>query len=171
MSIQLAGGVAAAVTGGDGKISFSVGALRFEAAPHPKAADLKSGDFVHVLAEVAEDREVREVLALRRYGRDPVYFGPHLGWHWLVLCVAIVFISILSRTPWLMALPTLIGAVHCHFLLRRASLYARFSAELSDALVMASHEVAPVPTEPRAPVAVYSTEGTSMSSEKGHGTQ
>jgi Flp pilus assembly protein TadB len=132
---------------------------------------VKSGDFVHVLAEGAEDRDVQEVLALRRYGADPVYFGPQLGVRWLILCVAIVIVSILSRTPWLMALPTLVLALHCEFLARRARIFARFSAELSDALAMASHELAPMPSESGAPLAVYSPESTSLSAEKGHGTR
>ena len=171
MSIHLVEGVAAAVERHLSAVSFSVGSQRFEAASHPDIASFKSGDFVHLLAAQGEEVDTQEVLVLRRNGSDPVYFGPRFGWPWLVLGVALVGVSLISGTFWLLVVPTFLFALHCGFLARRASVHAHFAAELSTALASVSHELVAMPPDAgmhRAGQVALSSSMSSRKSETAH---
>lgn len=59
-----------------------------------------------------------------------MYFGPRLGWPYLVLGATLFVAAILSGGLGVMIVPVFLVLVHCDFLARRARVFARFSQEL-----------------------------------------
>jgi hypothetical protein len=138
MSIHLVEGVVTAVDRSPSGIVFSIGERRFAASPEPLAYALEGGQFVHVLAGEGLDGDADEVLVMRWAGGEPVYFGPRLGWPYLVLGAALFAAAMISGSLGVMIVPVLLVLIHCDFLARRARVFARFSQELSSRLALVS---------------------------------
>lgn len=141
MSIHLVEGVMAAVERSPSGIMFSIGERRFAAAPEPQAYALEGGQFVHVLADEGVDDAPDEVLVMRWPGAEPVYFGPRLGWPYLLLGAVLFAAAIVSGNLFVIIVPLLLGVAHCDFLVRRARVYSRFAEELSSRLAIVSVSV------------------------------
>lgn len=138
MSIQLVEGVVTAVERSPSGVVFSIGERRFAASPEPQAYALEGGQFVHVLAGEGMEAEADEVLVMRWAGGEPVYFGPRLGWPYLVLGATLFAAGIVSGNLFVIIAPLLLGFVHCDFLARRARVFALFAQELSSRLAILS---------------------------------
>jgi hypothetical protein len=138
MSIQLVEGVVTAVDRSPSGIVFSIGERRFAASPEPEAYALEGGQFVHILACESMEGDADEVLVLRWAGGEPVYFGPRLGWPYLVLGATLFVGAIISGSLGVLIVPVLLVLVHCDFLARRVRVFARFAQELSTRLALVS---------------------------------
>lgn len=138
MSIQLVEGVVSAMERSPAGIAFSIGERRFAAPPAPQAYALENGQFVHVLACEGMDGEADEVLVVRWAGAEPAYFGPRMGWPYLLLGATLFAAAIASGNLAVMIVPVLLVLVHCDFLARRARVFSLFAQELSSRLTLAS---------------------------------
>ena len=138
MSIQLIEGVVAAVERSPAGIDFSIGERRLIAPPAPQAYSLDGGQFVHVLACEGMDGETDEVLVMKWAGAEPVYFGPRMGWPYLLLGATLFVAGIASGSLGVLIVPVLLTLVHCDFLARRGRIYALFARELSSRLALVS---------------------------------
>jgi hypothetical protein len=147
MSIHLVEGVVTAVERSPSGILFSIGERRFTAPPEPQAYALEGGQFVHVLAAEGLDGEADEVLVMKWAGAEPVYFGPRMGWPYLLLGATLFSAAIVSGNLFVIIVPLLLGLVHCDFLARRARVFARFAQELSSRLAIVSVAVDAPPAE------------------------
>jgi hypothetical protein len=151
MSIQLVEGVVTAVERNPSGVWFSIGERRFAASPEPQAYALEGGQFVHVLAGEGIEGEADDVLVMRWAGGEPVYFGPRLGWPYLLLGATLFAAGIVSGNLFVIIAPLLLGLVHCDFLARRARVFAIFAQELSSRLAIVSVTVDGSPTGEAAP--------------------
>ena len=167
MSIQLVEGVVAAVERSPSGIMFSIGERRFAASPEPQAYALEGGQFVHVLAGEGMDEEADDVLVLKWAGGEPVYFGPRLGWPYLLLGASLFAAGIVSGNLFVLIAPVLLGLVHCDFLARRARVFALFAQELSARLALMSVAVDAASNESASPGAVVDA---ALHDTKLHGT-
>jgi hypothetical protein len=138
MSIQLVEGIVTAVERSSSGIAFSIGEHHFAAPPEPRAYALDGGQFVHVLACEGLSDRADDVLVLRWAGAEPVYFGPRLGWPYLLLGATLFAAAILSGSLGVIIVPVLLALVHCDFLARRARVFSRFAQELSSRLELMS---------------------------------
>jgi hypothetical protein len=152
MSIQLVEGVVSAIERSPSGVAFSVGERRFCAPPAPQAYLMENGQFAHVLACEGLDGDTDDVLVMKWAGADAAYFGPRMGWPYLLLGAALFAAAIASGNLSVMIVPVLLVLVHCDFLARRARVYALFAQELSSRLALASLAVdAPVAAADTAP--------------------
>jgi hypothetical protein len=151
MSIHLVEGVVTVVERSPSGILFSIGERRYAASPEPQAYALEGGQFVHVLADEGVEGEPDDVLVLRWAGGEPVYFGPRLGWPYLLLGATLFAAAIVSGNLLVILAPLLLGFIHCDFLARRARVFAMFAQELSSRLSIVSVAVDAPPVGESAP--------------------
>jgi hypothetical protein len=97
------------------------------------------------------EAEADDVLVMRWAGGEPVYFGPRLGWPYLLLGATLFAAGIVSGNLFVIIAPLLLGLVHCDFLARRARVYAMFAQELSSRLAIVSVTVDAPPAGEAAP--------------------
>ena len=138
MSIHLEEGVVTSVERSPSGVVFSIGERRFAASPEPQAYALEGGQFVHVLACESMGGQADEVLVMRWAGGEPIYFGPRLGWPYLVLGATLFVAAMVSGSLGVLIVPVLLVLVHCDFLARRARVFALFAQELSSRLALVS---------------------------------
>jgi hypothetical protein len=138
MSIQLIEGGVSAIERSSSGVAFSIGARRFCAPPAPQAYALENGQFVHALACEGMDGEADDILVMKWAGGEPVYFGPRMGWPYLLLGATLFVAAIASGNLSVMIVPVLLVLVHCDFLARRARVFSMFAQELSSRLALAS---------------------------------